>query len=62
MDIGISEQFKGRYDGYMLLKFTSCQEFQQDFLDGQNCFLIPQIFLHNVIILDVEMRMREILF
>lgn len=61
MDIGISEQFKGRYDGYMLLKFTSCQEFQQDFLDGK-LFLIPQIFLHNVIILDVEMRMREILF
>lgn len=61
MDIGINEQFKGRYDGYMLLKFTSCQEFQQDFLDGK-LFLIPQIFLHNVIILDVEMRMRKILF
>lgn len=43
MDIGINEQFKGRYDGYMLLKFTSCQEFQQDFLDGK-LFLIPQIF------------------
>ena len=23
MDIGISEQFKGRYDGYMLLKFLT---------------------------------------
>lgn len=61
MDIGISEQFKGRYDGYMLLKFTSCQEFQQDFLDGKMFFNTAD-FLHNVIILDVEMRMREILF
>ena len=44
MDIGISEQFKGRYDGYMLLKFTSCQEFQQDFLDGKLFFNTADFF------------------
>lgn len=44
MDIGIREIFRGIYDGYMLMKFTSCYEFQQDFLDGKLFFNTADFF------------------
>ena len=44
MDIGIHEKYRGKYDGYMLLKFTSCYEFQQDFLEGKLFFNTADFF------------------
>lgn len=44
MDIGMLEKAWEKYDGYMLMKFTSSYEFQQDFLDGKLFFNTSDFF------------------
>lgn len=44
MDIGMLEEMKEKYDGYMLMKFTSSYQFQQDFLDGKLFFNTSDYF------------------
>lgn len=44
MDIGMLEAMQEKYDGYMLMKFTSTYQFQQDFLDGKLFFNTSDFF------------------
>lgn len=43
MDISLP-QYASNYDGYLLMKFTSCADFQNDFLDGKLFFNTSDYF------------------
>lgn len=44
MDIGMLDEIEDKYNGYMLMKFTSSYKFQQDFLDGNLFFNTSDFF------------------
>ena len=44
VDVGMLEAKLEKYDGYMLMKFTSTYQFQQDFLDGKLFFNTTDFF------------------